>query len=78
MNILKRLKYVFTSGDAIDALIQKENDDIIKAKEEMDKHRLNLCFKHRQEQNCSHYSEQNCDYCKLLNKLKEYEEKSDG
>jgi hypothetical protein len=32
-------------------------------------HNLNLCYKHRQEQNRSHYSEKNCDYCKLLNKV---------
>lgn len=30
---------------------------------------LNLCYKHRQEQNRSRYSEKNCDHCKLLKKL---------
>jgi hypothetical protein len=37
---------------------QQEHED--------NRHRLNLCYKHRQEAKRSHYSEHNCDHCKAL------------
>lgn len=62
---LKRLKYVLFAGDALDALIKQEQRKIEDAEREANRHRLQLCFKHRQEPNHSDYGENNCDYCRL-------------
>ena len=62
---IKRLKYLFTSTEALDILIAKEQRKIDDAERENQIHRLDLCYKHRQEPNRSHYSEHNCYYCQL-------------
>lgn len=63
MNMFKRLKYLFTASAELDILIKKEHDILEKKKREDQIHRLNLCWKHRQEQNRSSFSEHNCHYC---------------
>jgi hypothetical protein len=69
MGFIKNLKLVFTYGDEIEAILKKLKDDKRKQQWEDDKHRLNLCFAHRQEKHQSHYAEHNCDYCKAINEL---------
>lgn len=68
MNIFSRLKVCFTHGPELKTHLDQLRQDTLKAEFESRKHNLNLCYKHRQEQNFSHYSEKNCDYCKLLEK----------
>lgn len=65
MSIFKRLMFLLTAGPEIDAIIKEEKRKALIKAHEDNAHRLNLCYKHRQEQNHSHFSSHNCDYCKL-------------
>ena len=56
-------------GPELKELLEEKKQAKLNAEREADKHRLKLCFKHRQEPNHSHYSEKNCDYCKLQAQL---------
>jgi len=77
MNFFKRIYLLFTYGKELDQVLKEKRQELLKIERENNKHRLNLCYKHRQEPYFSHYSEDNCDYCKLLKKLKQYENKQD-
>lgn len=63
--MFKRLIYLITAGDALDELIKEEKRKAYDLKQENNRYRLDLCYKHRQEQNHSHFSPNNCAYCKL-------------
>lgn len=69
MKLLKRLQFVFRYGPELDQLVEKQRQENIAKKREEDKHRLKLCFKHRQEPNRSHYAEHNCDHCAALARI---------
>jgi FtsZ-binding cell division protein ZapB len=57
---------VLFSGEAVDELVKEQQDLIDEAKREDERHRLNLCWKHRQEANHSSFSEHNCHHCQAL------------
>lgn len=65
--LIKRIVYLLQSGPAIDRLIEAEENRIADEYRKDNRYRLNLCRKHRQEQNHSEYSESNCHHCQLLN-----------
>lgn len=71
---IKYLKFLIDNRDSVYEIIREKEAERIIAEAKNNAHRLNLCFKHRQEQNHSHYSENNCDHCKLLEKVKQLEE----
>ena len=74
IKLINRIRLLFTYGEEIDEVLEKMR----KEKEEKERIKrstyLKLCYKHQQEEYHSHYSEQNCDYCKILKKLKEWNE----
>lgn len=65
-NFIAKLKLVLDYGPEIDEILQRRRleKSVERAKE--DRHQLNLCYRHRQEEKHSHYSDHNCDYCKAL------------
>ena len=65
MQFLRRLWFALTWAEDLEALIRQEREKREAKEFEENRHRLHLCFKHRQEQNRSHYSPQNCHYCQL-------------
>lgn len=67
MNFFTRLIYLFTAKAEVEELILDKRAEMLQQEHENNRYRLNLCYKHRQEQNHSHYSEQNCHYCQLQN-----------
>jgi len=69
--MLKRLKLLFTYGPELDQVLTQLRKANEEREREQNRHRLDLCFKHRQEPKRSHFSEHNCDYCKLLRKTNE-------
>jgi len=72
MSIIKyhdMLMLILNYGPELEELLKEKKQERLEAECEANAHRLNLCFKHRQEQNHSHFSEHNCDYCKLQNQL---------
>ena len=70
-HFFKKLRLVFIYGDELEDLLWKKRSEKAEKLRLENKDRLNLCFKHRQEQNHAIYSEHNCDHCKLLDKLNE-------
>lgn len=65
MRFFKRLTFALTYGPELDQLLkEKRETERIHILDE-DRHRLKLCYTHRQERSQSHYAEHNCDYCKL-------------
>lgn len=72
---LRNLRLMFIHGPEFEAILKKEFEEKLKEEARLEKSRLNLCFKHRQERNHSHFSEGNCDYCKLLKELETLKEK---
>jgi transposase-like protein len=62
------LAVYFIVYGALKGLISKLNDTHVDVAEDKS-HRLNLCLKHKQEDNQSHYSDHNCHYCQLKIKL---------
>ncbi len=66
MNLIKKLKLLFSYNSELEILLQKIKEEKIESERERTKDYLNLCAKHQQ-RNSSIYSEKNCDYCKLLN-----------
>lgn len=67
MNFFTRLVYLFTAPREVEELILDKRAEFKRQDYENQRHRLNLCYKHRQEQNHSHYSEHNCHHCQLQN-----------
>jgi len=69
-NIIAKIKLVFNYGNELESMLQERRNKELTKEHEYNMHRLNLCHKHRQEQNGSYYSESNCDYCKALKGIK--------
>jgi len=67
--LIDALTLIFTHGPELEQVLEEKKRVKDDAEREANAHRLNLCYKHRQEQNHSHFSEHNCDYCKLRNQL---------
>lgn len=69
-NFFKKVFLVFQYGAELEAILKEKKDAADKAEREAEiesnRYRLNLCFKHRQEESQSWYSEGNCDHCRLL------------
>lgn len=74
MKLFSKLKFLFSHGDEIENLLEKEKKGVRRHQWEPNKLRLKLCLDHKQEANQSHYSSHNCDHCKLLAKLAEVNE----
>ncbi len=73
MKFFKRLRLVLSYGPEIDELLEATQKEREARRWEANKHRLNLCYKHRQEPDQSHYSPHNCDHCRLLERLNDKE-----
>ncbi len=67
--IFKRLKYLLTAPAELDELIEDIKTKAADEERIANRSRLDLCYRHRQEQNNSHFSPHNCDYCKLEEKI---------
>ena len=70
VGFLTRLWWAVTGNQGFIEAVKKEQQKIDAVKREQNRHRLDLCFKHRQEPNRSHFSEQNCHYCQLEQQIK--------
>jgi hypothetical protein len=66
MKLFKKLKLVFTYGDELEALLESQRLENIRAERDARRDHLFLCLKHQQESQRSHYAEHNCDYCKAV------------
>lgn len=60
------IRRIFRMRKTLLTKLKELEDEQAETERLKNKHRLKLCYKHRQEQNHSHYSPKNCDYCKLL------------
>jgi hypothetical protein len=69
--MFKKIGIIIKNWSHIDELLRKEALKKELERHEADKHRLKLCYMHRQERYRSIYSEMNCDYCNLLRQLEE-------
>ena len=67
-DFIDTLTLIFTYGPDLEEVLKEKKREREDAERKTNRHRLDLCFKHRQEQNRSIFSEGNCDYCKLLAK----------
>ena len=79
MSVFKRIWLMLTYGPEIEIVLKEIREKRREEERESNRHRLDLCFKHRQEQNHSTYSEGNCHYCKALKEIERLRiEKEDG
>lgn len=69
MNFIARLRLVLTYGPEIKQILQERRREQERKQAEEHKYRLNLCYKHRQEQNRSHFAEHNCHYCQAQGEI---------
>jgi len=70
MSIFSRLALVFTHGPELEWIVRTQRAEEKSREWEAQRHHLDLCFKHQQEQNHSHYSGKNCHYCQLLETIR--------
>lgn len=73
--MIKKLILLFKYGKELEEVLREKQEEKLRLERESKKDNLKLCFKHKQESKRSHYSEDNCDYCKLLKRIKELENK---
>jgi hypothetical protein len=66
MNLFKKIKLVFTYGDELEALLESQRLQNVRAERDARRDHLDLCIKHQQKSPGSHYAEHNCDYCKAM------------
>lgn len=67
--VITGIKLSFSHGKELSILLNKIREENRIKEYEANKHRLKLCYKHRQERNRSQFSSAKCDYCKLLKKV---------
>ncbi len=70
MNILTRIKLIFTYTGELEEVVKKIRHEKEEAERKTRLSHLNLCIEHQQEQRHSHYAKSNCDYCKAQDEIK--------
>lgn len=66
MGLFARLKYLFTAGEAVDALIREKQEALEEQRRLERSEYLQLCKRHQPISPGSHFAEHNCDYCRAL------------